>query len=237
MLVAIHQPEHMPWLGFFEKLLRADVFVLLDDVQFSKGDFQNRNRVKGRGGAQWLTVPVAQRFGQRINEVEVAGDAWRAKHWKTLRSCYARAARFEEFAGGFEELYGRSWPKLSELNVAAIRLLARAFGLKKEFVFSSTLGATGQKSELVLNICKAVGASRYYSGRAGASYLDADAFRGAGIEIVVQKFEHPVYEQQFTEAQGFVANLSALDLLFNCGARGVELIRGARREPLAYSTR
>jgi hypothetical protein len=224
VLVAIHQPEHMPWLGFFDKLLRADAFVLLDDVQFSKGDFQNRNRVKGQGGAQWLTVPVEHRFGQKINEVEIAGDAWRAKHWKTLHSCYARAAHFGEFAGRFEELYARPWARLSELNVEAIRVLARAFGVEKEFVFSSALGAGGQKSGLVLNICKAVGASRYYSGRAGSTYLDADAFRREGIEIVVQEFEHPVYEQLFLKEQGFVPNLSAVDLLFNRGAEGLSLI-------------
>jgi hypothetical protein len=224
MLVAIHQPEHLPWLGFFEKLLRADVFVLLDDVQFSKGDFQNRNRVKGRGGAQWLTVPVAHRFGQRIDEVELAGDSWRSKHWRTLVACYARAAHFDEFAGEFEEFYGRTWSKLSELNVAAIDLLARSFGLEKKLVFSSTLGAKGRKSELVLNICKAVGASTYYSGRAGGAYLDAEAFRRAGVEIVVQQFEHPVYEQLFVKEQGFVPNLSAVDLLFNRGAEGRGLI-------------
>lgn len=224
MLVSIHQPEHMPWLGFFEKLLRADVFVLLDDVQFSKGDFQNRNRVKGQGGAQWLTVPVAHGFGQKINEVETAGDGWREKHWKTLRSCYARAAHFETYAGEFEEFYARPWTKLSELNVEAIRLLARAFRVEKEFVFSSALGAAGQKSELVLNICKAVGATHYYSGRAGSTYLDADAFRREGVEIVVQNFEHPTYEQLFMKEQGFVPNLSAVDLLFNCGAEGLNLI-------------
>lgn len=214
----------MPWLGFFEKLLRADVFVLLDDVQFSKGDFQNRNRVKGQGGAQWLTVPVAQKFGQKINEVEIAGDAWRAKHWKTLRSCYARAAHFEEFANHFEEFYARTWTNLSELNVEAIRVLARSFKVEKEFVFSSTLDAVGQKSELVLNICKAVGATRYYSGKAGGAYLDAEAFRRAGVEIVVQEFGHPVYEQLFMKGQGFVPNLSAVDLLFNLGAEGLGLI-------------
>ena len=224
MLVSIHQPEHMPWLGFFEKLLRADLFVLLDDVQFSKGDFQNRNRVKGQGGVQWLTVPVAQKFGQRISDTSVAGDAWRAKHWKTLRSCYARAEHFEAFAPEFEEFYKRPWTKLSELNVAAIRLLARAFGVEKELVLSSTLGVTGRKSELVLNICKAVGARAYYSGRAGGTYLDADAFRRARVEIVVQEFEHPVYEQLFMKEQGFVPNLSALDLLFNRGAEGLRLI-------------
>jgi hypothetical protein len=227
MLVAIHQPEHMPWLGFFEKMLRADVFVLLDDVQFSKGDFQNRNRVKNRGGAQWLTVPVAQRLGQRIDEVAVAGDAWRSKHWKTLVSCYARAAHFDEFACEFEEFYARPWSKLSELNVEAIRLLARAFGVEKRFVFSSTLGAVGQKSELVLNICKAVGASSYYSGRAGSTYLDADAFRRERVEIVVQEFEHPVYEQLFMKEQGFIPNLSAVDLLFNRGAEGLKLLDAA----------
>lgn len=237
MLVAIHQPEHLPWLGFFEKLLRADVFVLLDDVQFSKGDFQNRNRVKGQGGAQWLTVPVAHGFGQKINEVETAGDAWRAKHWKTLRSCYARAAHFETHAGEFEEFYARPWGKLSELNVGAIRLLARAFGVEKELVFSSALGAAGQKSELVLNICKAVGATRYYSGRAGSTYLDAEAFRRGGVEIVVQEFEHPVYEQLFTKGLGFVPNLSAVDLLFNRGAGGLELLGRAARKPSARSPR
>ena len=224
MLVAIHQPEHLPWLGFFEKMLRADAFVLLDDVQFSKGDFQNRNRVKGRGGAQWLTVPVAHRFGQRIDEVETAGDGWREKHWKTLVSCYARARHFDAFAGGFEDLYARPWAKLSELNVAAIQMLARAFGLEQKFVLSSSLGAGGQKSELVLNICKSVGASGYYSGRAGGTYLDADAFRRAGVEIVVQEFEHPVYEQLFMKECGFVPNLSAVDLLFNRGAEGLSLI-------------
>jgi len=237
MLVSIHQPEHMPWLGFFEKLLRADLFVLLDDVQFSKGDFQNRNRVKGQGGVQWLTVPVAQKFGQRINETLVADDVWRSKHWKTLVSCYARAEHFETFAPEFEEFYKRPWTKLSELNVEAIRMLARAFGVEKEFVFSSTLGATGQKSELVLNICKAVGASAYYSGGAGRTYLDADAFRRANVEIVLQEFEHPVYEQLFMKEQGFVPNLSALDLLFNRGAEGISLIaEGGRRALTQVST-
>jgi hypothetical protein len=224
MLVAIHQPEHMPWLGFFEKLLRADLFVLLDDVQFSKGDFQNRNRVKGRNGAQWLTVPVVHKFPQQINEVVIATDNWQAKHWKMLVSCYARAAHFEMFADAFEEFYRRTWTKLSELNVAAIQMLARALGIEKKIIFSSCLAADGHKSELVLNICQAVGARAYYSGRAGSTYLDASAFRRAGIEIVVQDFEHPVYEQLFMKEQGFVPNLSALDLLFNHGAESLGLI-------------
>jgi hypothetical protein len=224
MLVAIHQPEHLPWLGFFEKVLRADLFVLLDDVQFSKGDFQNRNRVKGAGGAQWLTVPVTHGFPQKLDEVLVAGDGWRAKHWKTLRSCYARAAHFETFAPLFEDFYGRPWARLTELNVAGLELVARALGVGPKWVMASGLKVGGQKSELVLNICQAVGASAYYSGRAGSTYLDRESFRRAGIEIVVQNFEHPTYGQLFMKDSGFVPNLSAVDLLFNCGAQGVKLI-------------
>lgn len=224
MLVAIHQPEHLPWIGFFEKMLRADLFVLLDDVQFSKGDFQNRNRVKGAGGAQWLTVPVAHRFPQRINEVLVTGSNWQAKHWKTLRSCYARAAHFETFAPLFEDFYRRSWTKLADLNVAAIELVARSLGIEKKWIMASELKVSGQKSELVLEICKTLGASGYYSGRTGSTYLNKDEFRRAHIEIIVQNFNHPVYEQLFMRERGFVPNLSALDLLFNCGARGLRLI-------------
>lgn len=225
MLVAIHQPEHLPWLGFFEKLLRADLFVVLDNVQFSAGDFQNRNRVKGANGAQWLTVPVQRRFPQLINEVEVAGDGWRAKHWKTLRSCYARAAHFATFAPQFEDLYKRPWAKLVDFNVAAIRLLMRAFGIEKRLAFASEIAAGGHKSELVLNICRALGANRYYSGRAGSTYLDWGQFRQAGVEIIIQNFQHPTYEQLFMKGQGFLPYMSAVDLLFNCGgAEGLQLI-------------
>lgn len=227
MLVAIHQPEYLPWAGLFEKMLRADVFVILDDVQFAKNDYQNRTRVKGRAGAQWLTVPVAHRFGQRIGEVEVSGDAWRSKHWKTLVACYARAPHFRAYAGGFEELFSRPRARLAELNVAALDLAARALGIEKRWVFSSDLKADGRKSELVLDICKRLGATHYYSGRTGSTYLDREEFRRAGVEIVVQDFKHPVYEQLFMKEAGFVAGLSVVDLLFNCGPTSKRLIEAS----------
>jgi hypothetical protein len=224
MLVAIHQPEHFPWIGFFEKMQRADLFVILDDVQFSRGDFQNRNRVKGAAGVQWLTVPVVHKFPQKINEVEIAGRNWHEKHLRTLSSCYARSAHFETFINLFEEFYRRPWASLAALNVAAIELLAGLFGLEKKWVLASELKVAGQKSDLVLNICKAVGASSYYSGRAGSAYLDRDSFQRAGIEIIVQSFNHPTYQQLFMKQHGFVPNLSVLDLLFNCGAGSLELL-------------
>ena len=227
MLVAIHQPEHLPWIGFFEKMQRADLFVLLDDVQFSKGDFQNRNRVKGANGVQWLTVPIVQKFPQQINEVEIAGDDWRDKHWRTVLSCYGRAPYFKTIGPGLEELYRAPSHKLSDFNLSAIGLLARLLGIETKMVRSSQLNATGEKSDLILNICREVGADAYYSGAMGRAYLQRETFAQAGIEIVFQQFVHPTYQQLFMQSEGFVPNLSVLDLLFNCGQNSLELITQA----------
>lgn len=233
MLVAIHQPEHLPWLGFFEKLRRVDLFVLLDDVQFSKGDFQNRNRVKGAAGVQWLTVPVVHRFPQKINEVEIAGDDWRENHWKTIVSCYGRTPYFAEVAPSLERLYHEPWRKLTDFNLAAIKLLATLLRIDTKMILSSDVDVAGEKSELVLNICKHVGASAYYSGVMGKTYLRRDAFEQAGIELMFQDFQHPIYQQLFMKQQGFVPNLSVVDLLLNCGATGTELIGEPRGQALA----
>lgn len=232
MLVAIHQPEHLPWLGYFEKMVRADLFVILDHVQFSRGDFQNRNRVKGSTNVQWLTVPVVRKFPTRINEVEIAPGDWRKKHWKTVVTCYSRSPYFNEFAGAFEDFYRQTWTHLAELNVAAIKLLAGFFGVQTQVVLSSQLDIQVKKSDLVLNICKEVGATRYYAGQAGLSYLNSAAFCQAGIEIVNRNFVHPTYQQLFMKRQGFVPNLSVLDLLFNCGGQGLEMlgIKGKHRD-------
>jgi WbqC-like protein family len=227
MLVAMHQPEHLPWIGFFEKMIRADLFVLLDDVQFSRGDFQNRNRVKGPASVQWLTVPIIHKFPQRLDAVEIAGNSWQDTHWKTLASCYGRARYFKEFAFMFEDLYRRSWTNLVTLNISAVKLLASVFGIDTPIILSSQLEPRGQKSDLILDICNRVGATSYYSGRTGSTYLNREAFRNAGIDILVQRFEHPTYSQRFMKSHGFVPNLSVIDLLFNCGDRGLDSLSGA----------
>lgn len=227
MLVAIHQPEYLPWLGYFEKLLRAEVFVLLDNVQFSKGDFHNRTRIKGAAGAQWLSIPVHAGSSATIAEVEVAGHRWEAKHWRSLVSAYARAPFFAEWAGAFEAFYRQTAARLLDYNLGALELLARAFGLRQNWVLASRLKAGGRKSELVLNICRELGADAYYSGRSGSAYLRREEFERAGVEIKVQQFTHPVYAQLFADGGGFTPHLSALDLLFNCGPAGREMLRAA----------
>lgn len=221
MLVAIHQPEYLPWLGYFEKMLRADVFVLLDNVQFTKGDYHNRTRVKGSGGVQWLSIPVHGSISAKINEVKVAGHKWETKHWHSLVSCYSRAAFFEKLKDKFEAFYRQTAERLIDYDLGAIELIAGALGIEKNWVLASELDAGGQKSDLVLNICRQLGANTYYSGRSGSTYLRKEDFDRAGIKIEVQNFAHPVYQQLF---QDFTPNLSVLDLLFNCGPASRDLI-------------
>lgn len=225
MLVAIHQPEYFPWLGYFEKMIRADAFVLLDQAQFSKGDYHNRNRIKGSTGIQWLTIPVIQRLGQTINEAAVANQHWQAKHWQSLISCYSRAKYFNAFSPLLDDFFRQPGDKLIDHTIRALRLTAPLLGIGKNWILASELKADGSKSDLVLNICRQVGASAYYSGRTGSTYLDREKFRQAGIEIKVQSFVHPNYEQLFMNRLGFIPNLSILDLLFNCGPNSGKLIR------------
>jgi hypothetical protein len=225
MLVAIHQPEYFPWLGYFEKMIRADVFVLLDQVQFSKGNYQNRNHIKGPAGTQWLTIPVIQRLGQKINEVVIADQHWPAKHWQSLISCYSRARHFDEISPLFADFYRQPGERLIDHTVRALRLTATLLGIEKNWILASELNVDGRKSDLVLNICRQLGASTYYSGRTGSTYLDHEKFLKAGIDIKVQSFVHPHYEQLFMDGLGFIPNLSVLDLLFNCGPESGNLLR------------
>lgn len=229
MLVAIHQPEYLPWLGYFEKMLRADVFVLLDNVQFTKGDFHNRTRIKGSAGVQWLSIPVHGSISEKINEITVAGHKWETKHWHSLVSCYSRAFFFEELKAVFEAFYRQSAARLLDYNLGALELIAGVLGIEKNWVLASELNAGGKKSDLVLNICRELGATAYYSGKSGSTYLRRDDFERAGIKIEVQNFTHPVYQQLFTDGAGFTPNLSVLDLLFNCGPASRDLILGMRQ--------
>jgi hypothetical protein len=218
MIVTIHQPEHLPWLGFFDKMRQADIFVLLDTVQFSKGDFQNRNRIKTAQGATWLTVPVYKkgRSHQRIVDVEIVQQTkWRRRCCGLLTDNYAAAPYFARHQPFFEWLYARDWQYLAELNIRIIRYLVEQLGLETKLLRASQMGVDQAGATAVLvNICSALGADVYLSGKHGREYLDESSFARQGIQIVYQDFHHPIYPQQ---GEGFVANLSVIDLLFNCG--------------------
>jgi hypothetical protein len=229
MRVTIHQPEHLPWLGFFHKMAMSDVFVLLDNVAYSKNDFQNRNRIRTSGtenGWCWLTVPVLtkDRFGQKINQVEINKNdrAWSKKCWKSIKHNYSQAAFFPSYQGFFDALYNvQSWDKLVDLNVHIIEYLVRVLSMDAELVLASDLDASGSGTELLLGICQELGAEVYISGRFGRDYLDQAQFDRQGIQVIYQDFQHPEYPQVY---EPFHPNMSVIDLLFNCGDKSKEII-------------
>ena len=218
----------MPWLGFFDKASRADTFVLLDHVQYRHRYFQNRNRIYGPTGAQWLTVPVVVkgRYTQRFDEVMIdrAGSPrWADTCWKRLSHAYSRAPYFAAHHDFFERLFHAPWPRLVDLNIALIEHLLAAFALDARIVRSSDLAAGRQKGELMLELCERLGATTYLSGVSGVDYLDTARFERAGINVVFQSFHHPVYRQV---SQPFIPCLSAVDLLFTHGPAAVPILRG-----------
>ena len=225
-VVAIHQPQFLPWLGYFDKLDRSDVFCLLDTVQYKKNEFQNRNRIKTADGWQWLTVPVTYRFPQRIYEVGVNQTVdWQRKHLQALKTNYRKAPFFDTYIGKFEKFYQQPCELLAGVNVACIKLLMDLLGLERKVVLSSSLQVETEDPTLrLVEICQALDGNTYLAGRDGAKYMDEDMFRSHKIQVVFQDFNHPDYPQCYGP---FEPNLSVVDLLFNCGPESLNIIRKA----------
>ena len=224
-VVAIHQPNYLPWLGFFHKMSQCDVFVLLDTVQFTKGGYQNRAKIKGPNGEILLTVPVLTkgRFAQTTMEVEINnGEAWRRKHWKAITQSYSKAPYFDSYRDALREVYQRDWALLALVCEEFIWHIAQALGLQTPIVRASDLGVTGTASELLAAICASLAADVYLSGPSGRKYLDERHFERRGIEVQYHVFDHPVYPQRYG---AFLAGMSALDFLFNCGPSSLEVLR------------
>jgi WbqC-like protein family len=222
--VAIHQPEYFPWLGFLDKAMRADVFVLLDHVQFDRSSLQHRAKVLGPNGAFWLTIPFVHKFPQTIDELRFVDDRWPTKHQKSLQQAYGRSAGWKEAAPKIEAFFAKKYDRVVDATIASVALLFEAFGITKpEIVRSSSLGVVSEKAELVHDVCKRVGATRYLSGRTGASYLDGGELASSGIELVVQSFALPEYPRRAVppeEARG----LSALDAWLVLGDKARSLL-------------
>jgi hypothetical protein len=217
--VAIHQPQYLPYLGFFHKLCRCDIFVALDNVQFQKNGLQNRNKIKTRQGWQWLTVPVLQDFGQPIMEVVINRNVpWQRKHCNAIASNYGRAPFFNEFGPSLKLLLEQEWHRLNQLDMALAKWAMEALSIETPIVHASELSVEGNQTELLIAICQAVGADCYLSGTGGRRYMDLEAFAAAGITVEWQTFTSPVYPQLFPQVE-FVPDLSAVDAIFNCGAK------------------
>lgn len=222
MLVAIHQPHYLPWLGYLSRMACADLFVLLDHVQFERRNYQNRNRVRVNGEAQWLTVPVEQgsrdeRILDKRIDISLEGPrAWSRVHLLTLRHAYRQARYLAAHFAELERLYEARYARLIDLDLALLEFLRAGFAIGTPLVRSSALAPQGAKGDLILDICRRVGASALLVGLGGSrAYLDRQAFARAGIALVFQEFSHPVYRQ--CGAASFAPGLSAIDCLLNCG--------------------
>ena len=220
------QPGYLPWLGFFDQMRRADVFVYLDDVQYDTHGWRNRNRVKTHQGPTWLTVPI--RHGglglPQILDVTIDNRRpWARKHVATLRQAYARAPYLEDYLPPLAGVLTRPWQRLVDLDLALAGALASLLGIERRVERASRLGLGGERSERLLRLCQHFGARTYLSGDAAASYLDVGLFEQHGIGVEWQRFEHPVYPQQHG---AFVSHLSVVDLLFNCGPSSRRVLEG-----------
>jgi len=228
VIVTIHQPENLPWLGFFDKIRLADVYVMLDHVQYRRRYFQNRNRIRGAEGALWITVPVKGKgkYDQPINEVQIDNEGsrrWREKSWHSIVRCYRKTPFFGYHSTFLESLYEKTWDRLVDLNETIIRYFLSAFCIKVEIVKSSTLGVRSEKGDLMLEICGEVGASTYISGISGKEYLDRAKFAKNNINLEFHQFHHPVYRQVYDP---FIPCMSVIDLLFNYGPDGLNVLKG-----------
>lgn len=223
MIVAVHQPQYLPWLGYFDKIRRADVFCYLNDVQYKKNEWQNRNRIKTAQGWQWMTVPVRYRFPQKINEVYINNTVeWKKKHLQAMLTNYNRAPYFKQVVATLEDAFSKEWEFVSELNLYLIESFKKMLNLEaKKSVCSSDLDLREEPTERLIDICRALGADTYLAGQGGMEYMDLERFKKNGLKVIIQEFKHPVYPQMFEE---FQSHLSIVDLLCNCGPESMNII-------------
>jgi hypothetical protein len=220
MIVSGHQPNYLPWLGFFDKMRQSDVFIVEDNVQIERQGFTNRNKIMTVEGVRWLSVPIEHANKPLlINEVKIANESepnWRKRHWLTLKHNYCKAPFWSQYSPFFEQTYQKEWTNLMELNLHLIREIMGFLNIDKPLILGSSLGAEGKKTELIIAQCKKLGAEVQLSGNGCRDYIDGERFSEEGIKLVFQEFKHPTYIQT---REGFVPNLSVVDYLFCTGGK------------------
>ena len=221
-IISIHQPEYLPWLGFFKKIIDSDIFVIYDDVQFEKKDWQNRNIICGKNGSTLLSVPVKSHLESKINDIVIDNDKnWMKKHLKSILFTYSSSPFFEEMNNLINNLYQNQFDKLVDLNIEIIIQLMKKFSIKTKIIRSSELNLS-EDSNKIFNICKKLNAKKYITGTNWAlDNLDKSDFENNSIELEFREFIHPTYKQL---GKNFISNVSSIDLLFNEGEENARKI-------------
>jgi len=229
MIVSVHQPQYLPWLGYFDKIARSDAFVYLDTVQYKAREWQNRNKIRTKDGTMWMTVPVMTKgLGwQNICDVRVdASTDWQKDHWHSLQCWYGKAPHFERYKAFFEDVYAQAWERLMDLNIHVTEFLLKEFGITTPIYMESELGTTDRSTERIIELCQKLKADTYFTGIGGQNYLDEERFKETGIGLIYQDFQPPAYRQQYSSTEEeFLPCLSAIDLLFNEGENSRQILK------------
>jgi hypothetical protein len=228
MTCTIMQPAYLPWLGYFERILMSDVFIVLDHVDIdrnSKTKFANRNRIRTKEGWTWLTAPVVTKGVSSLRLCDLQFDvtaSWQQKHLASIQHAYSKTAHYQPHIEFIHDIYQRPWQHLAPMCDAILDGLLAAFDIRTPVLRSSQMHIPGQKDELIRNHCLAVGADTYISGPFGRNYLDLPAFAAAGIQVRFHDYQHPEYSQTYP---GFEPYMSAIDLLFNHGPESRRILQ------------
>lgn len=225
--IAILQSNYIPWKGYFDLMAYVDEFVIYDDVQYTKNDWRNRNRIKTPSGVQWITIPVSQGLDQRIMDVVVTDPRWRTKHWKTLEANYRKAPFFSYVEDMVGDLYTPAdTENLSDINVALIRKIADGLGVRTRISSSSDYVLEGGRNQRLVNLCIQTGADCYVSGPAAKSYIEVEDFEKLGLSVEWFNYSgYPKYPQLWGD---FAHDVTVLDLLFNTGPNSAKYMRFLR---------
>ncbi len=222
--VVVLQSNYLPWKGYFDLISRSDLFIFYDDVQFTKNDWRNRNKIKTAHGPAWISIPCGTDLKRLIREVVITKHDWQTDHWNRIRINYGGAPYFHLYSDFFEDFYlNRTWTNLSELNQYLIVHIACQFlKLRTEFADSVSYRPQGTRLERLLDVLKKAGATEYISGPSAKSYISEDIFVKEKIKLTWMDYQHyKEYRQSFPP---FVHEVSVIDLLFNEGPAAMQYI-------------
>ncbi|KPA15010.1 WbqC-like protein family [Candidatus Magnetomorum sp. HK-1] len=225
MIAVIMQPTYLPWIGYFDMIDKADYFVILDNVQFEKQSWQQRNRIKTANGQwKWLSVPIIQNFPQNIDRTCINNTQnWRKKHWKTIQQYYCKSKYWDKYCNNLQEIYLHEWEYLVDLNLLIIFYLIEKLGISVKVFRSSSLPITGNQVNYLINVCNYLQANTYLSAQRASSYIEKNnIFQEEGITLIYHEYQHPFYNQLFGN---FIPYMSTIDLLLNEGENSLNIIR------------
>ncbi len=228
MKCAIIQPCYIPWRGYFDIIHDVDVFVFHDDIQYTKQDWRNRNRIKTAGGLKWVTVPVGDvKTETPIHQVRITDQSWAGRHMALFRGSYENTPFFKVCMEFLLPIYETKWSLLADLDICLTEEIARFLGIRTRFLRSSEMGIEGKKTERIIAICRKAGADQYLSGPAARDYLDEPWLKREGIQLSYKHYEYPPYPQFHGP---FEAQVSIVDLLCHCGPSAPDYIWNFKRD-------